>query len=50
MIVPDPELMKGLPTTVPEIERWIVALGGRKVRPRERAVLKKHGLLGMPRE
>ena len=50
MIVPDPRVLEKLPTTVPAIERWIVAMGGKKVGRQERAALRRRGLLGMPRE
>ena len=42
--------LKRLPRDVPGIERWIKAMGGRKASPADRAMLKKHGLLGMPTE
>ena len=42
--------MKHLPKTVPEIERWIIAMGGKRVRGKERAELKRRGLIGMPDE
>jgi hypothetical protein len=50
MITPDPRVTKELPKDVRGIERWIKAMGGRKVDSRERARLRKRGLLGMPKE
>ena len=49
-ITPDPEILKRLPKTVAGIERWILAMGGKKVGRRERIELTKRGLLGMPDE
>jgi len=50
MITPDPRVTKELPKDVRGIERWIKAMGGKKADSRERARLRKRGLLGMPKE
>ena len=42
--------IKGLPRDVAAIETWIKRLGGKRPGPKERARLRRLGLLGMPQE
>jgi hypothetical protein len=46
----DRRRLKGLPRTIPEIEAWIIKLGGHKTTRAEKARLKRFGLWGMPKE
>lgn len=50
MIVANPGATKDLPDDAGGIERWIKAMGGKKADARQRAELRKRGLIGMPSE
>jgi len=49
-LVFDGRMSRHLPKTVPEIEAWIIKMGGHKTTRAEKARLKKFGLWGMPKE
>ena len=46
----DERAARHLPKTVPEIEAWIIKMGGHKTTRAEKARLKRAGLWGMPKE
>lgn len=46
----DGRVTRHLPKTLPEIEAWIIKMGGHKPTRAERARLKRFGLWGMPKE